>query len=219
VVSLHLRGRGLHRLPVAAGHFMNWRFLDGAGWSRSHPYSLSAAPRRDQLRITVKESGDPGNSVMRVRPGTRALFEGPYGRLTEAVRTRRKVTMLASGIGITPLRALLEDLSYAPGEATLIYRASAPEDLVFKAELDMLAHRRGARVFYVVGPRVRGRRSWLPVTAAHLPDAAALRELVPDIARHDVFVCGAPGWMDAVRDAALAAGVPAEHIHTERFGW
>ena len=74
-------------------------------------------------------------------------------------------------------------------------------------------------MFYVIGPRVRGRRSWLPVSAAHLSDAAALRELVPDIARHDVYVCGAPTWMATVRDAAMAAGVPPERIHTERFGW
>ena len=219
VVSVYLRGRALHRLPVAAGQFFGWRFLDGPGWSRAHPYSLSAVPIGDQLRITAKDLGDSHARLAALRPGTRVLVEGPYGRLTAAVRTRRKITLLASGIGITPLRALLEDLPYAPGDATLVYRARHGDDLVLRRELDALAQTRGARVLYAIGPRVPGRESWLPASAGHLSDADGLRQLVPDVAEHDVFLCGAQQWMDAARAAALAAGVPAERIHMERFGW
>ena len=46
-----------------------------------------------------------------------------------------------------------------------------------------------------------------------------MRELVPDIADHDVFVCGSNGWMDAVAAAAREAGVPHENIHLERFSY
>jgi ferredoxin-NADP reductase/DMSO/TMAO reductase YedYZ heme-binding membrane subunit len=219
VVSIYLRGRDLDQLDVRAGQFFTWRFLDGAGWTRGHPYSLSAAPTRDTLRITVKNLGDGSARLAGVRPGTKVLIEGPYGRLHGGVRTRRRITLLASGIGITPLRALLEELPYAPGEATLIYRARENRDVTFKREIDALAQRRGARVFYVLGRRIRNRASWLPENAAHLSDAAALRELVPDIAEHDVYLCGADAWMDAAEAAALAAGVPAENVHVERFTW
>jgi ferredoxin-NADP reductase len=126
---------------------------------------------------------------------------------------------MAGGVGVTPLRALLEELPYAPGEATLIYRARDAHDLVLRHELDDLANRRGARVFYVLGRRVAGRNSWLPQSAAHLSDAAALRELVPDVADHDVYLCGADSWMEAARDAAVAAGVPRKNVHLERFSW
>jgi ferredoxin-NADP reductase len=219
VVSVHLRGKDVGALKAAAGQFFTWRFKDGEGWTRGHPYSLSAAPRRDGLRITVKDLGDGSARLAGLRPGTKVLVEGPYGRLHGGVRTRRKVTLMASGIGVTPMRALLEELDYAPGEATLIYRAGEAKDLVFKAEIDALAAQRGARVFYVLGRRIRDRASWLPEQARHLTDAQALRELVPDIAEHDVFLCGAPEWMDAARDAARAAGVPTEHVHLERFTW
>jgi ferredoxin-NADP reductase len=46
-----------------------------------------------------------------------------------------------------------------------------------------------------------------------------LRHLVPDIGEHDVFVCGQGAWTDAVVTSARRAGVPTEHIHTERFAW
>ena len=219
VVSVWMTGRNLNRLPVAAGQFFTWRFLAGPGWTRGHPYSLSAAPTDDTLRITVKDLGDGSRALGRVRPGTRVAIEGPYGRLHRGVRTRRKVTLMASGIGVTPLRALLEDLAQRPGDVTLIYRAGSPRDLVLKAEIDALATARGARVFYLLGHRVRTRQSWLPAAAAHRSDADGLRDLVPDIADHDVYLCGAQDWMDAAKQAAIAAGVAAECIHEERFAW
>ncbi len=219
VVSVHVRGRDLHRMPVSAGQFFSWRFLGGPGWTRAHPYSLSAAPTSDRLRITVKDLGDESGALGALRPGTRVLVEGPYGRLVPAVRTRRKVLLIASGIGITPLRALLEELDYRPGEATLLYRARTEADLVLRAELTALAERRGARVVWLPGSRVPGRTSWLPAAAAHLSDRDGLRWLVPDVAEHDVYLCGADGWMTAARTAALDAGVPAANIHLERFSW
>ena len=220
VISVHLRGRHLHRLPVRAGQFFTWRFLDGPGWTRGNPYSLSAAPARDRLRITVKNLGDGSARLATLQPGTRALIEGPYGRLSSDARTQPKVTLLASGIGVTPMRALLEELDYGPGDVTLIYRAARDEEVAFRAELDDLARSRGARVFYAVGPRIPYRtQTWLPQSAAHLSESAALLQLVPDLTENDVFICGSEGWMDAVQEAALEAGVPASRIHCERFSW
>jgi predicted ferric reductase len=219
VVSVIMSGRNLDRLPVAAGQFLNWRFLSGPGWTRAHPYSLSAAPTPGTLRVTVKDLGDGSHSLAAVRPGTRVLFEGPYGRLHAGVRTRSKVTLIASGIGISPIRALLEELPQRPGDVTLLYRVRDEADLVLRTEIEQLAERTGARVYYLVGRRVPGRESWLPYTAAHLTDAEALAALVPDIAAHDVYVCGAVPWMNAVEAAARECGVPAEQIHSERFSW
>jgi ferredoxin-NADP reductase len=218
VVSVIMRGRRMHG-AAAAGQFFTWRFRGRRGWTRGHPYSLSAAPIGNRLRITVKDLGDDSGALRRLRPGSRVLVEGPYGRLHAGVRTRRKVTLMGSGIGITPLRALLEELEAEPGEVTLIYRASTVDDLVLNDELDELAERKRARVFYVVGPRAADRASWLPQTAAHLTDAQALAQLVPDIAEHDVYLCGAPAWMDASATAARACGVPPANIHSERFSW
>ncbi len=218
VVSVEMRGRNLHRL-AHAGQFMTWRFLGRPGWSRGNPYSLSAAPTRDRMRITVKDLGDSSSALSQVEPGTRVAIEGPFGRLHGGVRTRRKVTLMGSGIGITPLRALLEEFEAAPGELTLIYRASSSQDLVLAHEIDDLAAAKGARVYYVLGPRVQHRQSWLPTSAAHLSDAEALRQLVPDVADNDVYLCGAQPWMDAASTAARECGVPAANIHLERFSW
>lgn len=219
VVSVTMTGRDLDRMPATAGQFFNWRFLTGPGWMRAHPYSLSAAPDGRSLRITVKDLGDGSHALAAVRPGTRVLIEGPYGRLHPGVRTQRKVTLLASGIGISPIRALFEALPQQAGDVTLVYRARDESDLVLRTEIDAVARERGARVFHVLGRRIPGRDTWLPETAAHLTDAQALQQLVPDIADNDIYLCGATAWMDAAERAARACGVPSGHIHAERFSW
>jgi predicted ferric reductase len=219
VVSVRMTGRHLDRLPVAAGQFFVFRFLDGAGWTRGNPYSLSALPDGRELRITVKDLGGESARLAHVRPGTRVLIEGPFGRLTADRRRVRRLVLIANGIGITPIRALLEGLDYAPGEATLIYRARTAEDFVLWTEVDEIARARGVTVHYLAGPRVADRTSWLPASAAEWPDPVALLHLAPDLAQADVYVCGPPPWMDAVESAALRAGLPPDQFHAERFAW
>lgn len=219
VVSVWLRGRKLDRIPVSAGQFFVWRFLAGKGWTRGHPYSLSAAPGDDTWRITVKDLGDGSRGLGRLRPGTRVFFEGPFGRLHAGVRTRRAVTLIASGIGITPMRALLEELPQRPGDVTVIHRARDARQLALRAEIESLAADRGARLFHVLGPRIPDRQSWLPASAAHLSDSEALLQLVPHIADTDVYLCGPDPWMEAAGAAARDCGVPPDRVHSERFSW
>jgi predicted ferric reductase len=218
LVSVYLRGRHLDRLPVRAGQFFLWRFLDGPGWSRAHPYSLSGPPRNDVLRVTVKDLGDGSARTAALRPGTRVIVEGPYGRLTGETYPGGPVTMLACGVGITPLLALLWGLPYRDGEATLVYRARHADDLAFRSELEWLVEHRGLRLVSLVGPRAE-RASFLPAQYADRTDLDALHQIAPDIATHHVYVCGPDAWTDAVRAATRSAGVPPGQLHLERFAW
>ncbi|MGZ6270649.1 MAG: ferredoxin reductase family protein [Candidatus Limnocylindrales bacterium] len=213
VVSVYLTGRDLDLLPVRAGQYFLWRFLTRAGWWRAHPFSISAAPNGQWLRLTIKELGDYTGDLQQLRIGTRVFAEGPYGVLTGARRTRQRVLLIAGGIGITPLRALLEELPAAPGELTLIYRARSWQDVVFREELDVLMQRRGATVHYLVGQRQRRDPRADPLSSR------ALRELVPDIQQRDVFLCGPTGMMQAVRANLRRLGLTSSQIHWEQFAY
>lgn len=218
LTSIYLRGQQLDKLPARAGQFMLWRFLDGPGWSRAHPFSLSGPPRADLLRITVKELGDGTRRMSSLRPGTKVLIEGPYGKLTGQTYDGGPVTMFACGIGITPVLALLWELPYRPGEATLVFRARNDEDLAFAEELDWLATNRGLRVVDLIGPRARP-DSWLPREYADYSDVEAVRAVAPDVTGHQVYVCGPDAWTGSISDALRGVGVPANRLHTERFAW
>jgi len=209
VYSLVITGRHLHELQAESGQFFRWRFLTRDLWWAANPYSLSAAPRPGQLRITVKNLGGHSAALGRLRPGTRVLAEGPYGALTAARRTRRKVLLIAGGIGVTPLRALFESLPARPGELTMIYRASREQDVVFHDELTAVAHHRGARLHFVTGRRKNFRHDQLSSTA--------LTANVPDVRERDVYVCGPDGMTDSVVRALRQARVPRRQIHVESF--
>ncbi len=211
VYSIVIGGRRLDELGAEAGQFFRWRFLTGSLWWAANPYSLSAAPRGNSLRITAKQLGEHSAALARLRPGTRVLAEGPYGALTAGRRTRRKVLLIAGGIGITPLRALFESLPAGPGELTLLYRVNRDADLVFADELAAIAELRGARLHIVVG--YYGTLDPDPLSTA------ALTTSIPDLREHDVYLCG-PGPMTAAAQAALCeAGVPRRRIHTEFFAF
>lgn len=215
VVSVYLTGRRLDRLPLVAGQFLNVRFLDGPGWTRANPFSLSAAPDGRSLRITAKALGAGSRRLAHLRPGTRVMFEGPYGRLSSRARTRSRILLIGAGVGITPIRALAEGLDYAPGEATLLQRfATEP---LFEAELHTLGAERGLRHLGLPGPRTR--EGSVFGSAAGTNELRALHRWVPDVADHDVFVCGPTAWTENVGRLLVAAGVPNDRIHTENFGW
>jgi predicted ferric reductase len=205
-VSVYLSGERLETLKAQAGQFFLWRFLTRDGWWQAHPFSLSAVPDGQQLRITAKGLGDHSRSLPHLRPGTRVLVEGPYGAFTARRSRRTKTLLIGAGIGITPIRTLLETV---PGtDVSLMYRARGPEEVMFRAEIDRIAAARGARVAYLVGP-----------TAEH-PEyltAEYLRRMVPDIKEHDVYACGPAGMLEDVELSLRELHVPRRQVHIEKF--
>ncbi|WP_086741862.1 ferredoxin reductase family protein, partial [Streptomyces glaucescens] len=203
VVSVYITGRDLDRLPARAGQFFLWRFLTRDRWWQANPFSLSAAPDGRTLRLTVKAAGDGSAALRHLRPGTRVFAEGPYGAFTTLHRTRPDAVLVAGGVGVTPIRALLEELH---GHAVVIHRVATERDAVLHDELRELAHAKGAELYLVTGPAI--------------PDQLApaeLARLVPDIAGRDVYLCGPPGMTAAVRRSLRELGVPGTQIHFERF--
>lgn len=207
VVSVVCRGRRLERLPVSGGQFLCWRFLARGLWWQAHPYSLSALPNPPYLRLTVRQVGDHSAAVARLRPGTRVAIEGPYGALTAYANRHGKALLVAGGIGVTALRALLEDLPKR-SDPVVVLRAATTEQLALHHEVaELVAHRRG-RVHTLVGGR------------DEVGDlGTALAELVPDLSRRDVFVCGPEGFVGAVVAAARERGVARSAVHYEIFAW
>jgi predicted ferric reductase len=211
VVSLYVTGRALDQLEARAGQYFRWRFLTRDGWWRTHPFSLSAPLNNRYLRLTVKGVGDDSRGLQGLHPGTRVAVEGPYGLFTATRQRRSKVLLVAGGIGITPLRALIEEIPPKKDAIALVYRASRWEDVVFRDELDKLIRDRRGTIHYLIGRR----------GTPELPDdplsAQTLRRLVPDVESRDVFVCGPALMMERMQLILRDIGVPQQQIHFERF--
>ena len=206
VVSVVVEGQHLEELRAEPGQFFRWRFLCPDNWRTAHPFSLSAPPTDNRLRLTIKALGGGSTGLQNIAVGTWVVAEGPYGAMTAARRTRRDVLLIAGGVGITPMRVLFETLPLTPGQdLTLLYRARGPEHLLFRRELEQIAHRRGARLRYVLGDDPNSL------------SAATLLHQVPGLVQRDVYLCGPPAMADAVRRALRDAGLPPRYLHEERF--
>lgn len=210
VVSVYVEGRQLDRLGGRGGQFFLWRFIAGGRWWQVHPFSLSAPPDGRSLRITVKAVGSFSASLGEIRPGTAVSAEGPFGTFTADRVTGDRVVLIAGGIGITPLRAMLSELVERGLAITFIHRVLTEDDLVLRDELATFAAAGKAAVVNVVGDHVGA-------YGGGLLSAERLRKLVPEIAGSDVYLCGPPAMMTAVKTTLRSLGVPSRRIHTERF--
>jgi predicted ferric reductase len=205
VVSVYVTGKHLDRLPTSAGQFFIWHFPDFRHWWRSNPFSLSAAPDGQMLRLTAKAVGSGSAALRNLSVGTRVFAEGPYGAFTSMQRTKPGLLLIAGGIGVTPIRSLLED---ADGSVTVLYRVRTEAEAVLLPELQALASARGARVHVLTGRTASGSQPFEP---------ANLVALVPDIAERDIYVCGPQGMMTAVLRSLRRLRIPSRQVHAERF--
>ena len=207
VVSVVCTGRHVERLAVSGGQFFTWRFITPGLWWQAHPFSLSARPRPPYVRLTVKQVGDFSKGVAELRPGTRVMVEGPFGAFTADAMRQRKALLVAGGIGVTAMRALLEDLPRASNPYVIV-RASREDDLVLREEIaELVRHRHGTLQELI------GTREQVVVTDR------LLRKMVPDLGRREAFVCGPPEFVESAVAAIEAAGVPRQSIHYEEFSW
>lgn len=208
VVSIYMTGKNLDKLPARAGQFFLWRFMTRDRWWQANPFSLSAAPDGRSLRLTAKALGEGSAGLRDLKPGTRVFAEGPYGAFTTLHQTKPNTLLVAGGVGITPVRALLEELR---GHVVVLYRVATAADAVLMSELQALAHARGAVLHVLIGPSsatgVRG----------PLLGRDNIAAMVPDVVDRDVFVCGPPGMTNAVLAGLRDLGVPKQQVHAERF--
>jgi predicted ferric reductase len=213
VTSVYLEGRNLNTFKAEAGQFVIVRFLaPGFRWEE-HPFSISRKPDGERLRLTIKQLGDYTRRIPLLKPGTRAVLDGPHGVFTARRCASPKVLMIAAGIGITPVRSLAEDLIASEHDIVLIYANRDRASAVFLKELDDLAAHSGGRL------RVACVMSNDPDWAGEKGriDRDKIERLAPDVNERDVYLCGPPPMMKAVRSVLASLGVPRDRIHWELF--
>ena len=221
VVSVYLTGRGLRPAPVprpaSSSPGGSWAGRAGPAPTRTR---CPRPPTAGRLRITVADAGDGSAAVAGLRPGTRVLVEGPYGRLSDRARTRQgravrrgrrhhAAARAGRGLGVRARRRgaapALHRRAPVPARARVPGRTSAA-----CTSLELPGRRRGAD-------------SWLgdrrpPAGGADDVDRPAVLGARPGRARRLRL---RPARVDRLRRRATccAAGLPADQLHLETFAW
>ncbi|GAB3465129.1 NO-inducible flavohemoprotein [Massilia terrae] len=209
--------------PFAAGQYVSVAVDLGAGRRQLRQYSLSDAPGKDSLRISVKrEDADdnaPAGEVSNwlhanVKAGSVLQLTHPFGEFTPDTESIDPVVLLSAGVGITPMIAALNRIAAINPERRVIFAHAA-------IDADHHAHQADIAA-------AKARMPYLNVVTFHEQpgDAAGVLPGRMDLARlpkwplseTNVYMCGPLGFMQAQWDALLAAGAPAARLHREVFG-
>lgn len=217
VYSVYIKGKKMEEFSFEPGQYINVGFLTKKMWE-PHPFSLSAAPNGEYIRLSIKSSGDFTSEIKLLKPGTRVMVEGPLGRFTESSSSRDKYLFLAGGIGITPIRAMIESLSKKGKDVVLLYACRSVEDITHREELDKFTPK---RTYILSQPNQTGSIEVVGQTCeSGYIDEEKIQRLVPDYKDREIFLCGPLPMMEAMTLKTLKnLGIPKSQIHFEVFNY
>ncbi|MEN2674363.1 pyridoxamine 5'-phosphate oxidase family protein [Herbaspirillum huttiense] len=225
--SFHLvadDGAGL--LPALPGQHLPIRVRTEAGTAPLiRTYTLSSAPHEGHYRISVKREGVVSQYLhAQLREGDRIEARAPAGDFTLDTATDRPVVLLAGGVGITPMMAMLRHIvqeglrRQRMRPAILFYAARTLGERAFDAELaELVAASRGAVRLVRVLSDTTGAREVDAFDAAGRIDMNLLSRSLP-FGDYEFYLCGPGGFMQGLYDALRGFGISDERIHAEAFG-
>jgi ferredoxin-NADP reductase/DMSO/TMAO reductase YedYZ heme-binding membrane subunit len=221
VRTLRLQHDGLARLPFVhqPGQYLNVALtIDGERVNRS--YTIASSPTQSSYcEMTVKRM--PSGRASRhlhdaIREGDTVQIAAPAGRFVFTGIESDGVVLIAGGVGITPLMAVvryLTDRSWA-GPIHLVFGARKRSDVIFADELARL-ERRFPNLHVVVTLSGEQDASW----SGHRGriSSALLQAVGPDLKRLPVYLCGPEAMMAETSTLLIALGVLEGRIKTEAF--
>lgn len=198
--------------------------IDGEDLRRS--YSICAGVDDGELRVGVRKvrGGVFSNWInSALQPGDTIAVMAPQGRFfvpLDPAAARHHVGV-AGGSGITPILSIMKTvLAREPhSQFTLIYGNRSLKSTMFKEELEDLKNRYMTRL--VLHHVFSDEPTDAPLNMG-LMDRAKIAEFLAAVIPADtidhVYVCGPYQMNDEAEAALLAAGMPEDRIHIERFG-
>jgi nitric oxide dioxygenase len=224
VVSIRFEPADGAPLPrFVAGQYVSVAVDLPDGTHQLRQYSLSDAPGKDSLRISVKRedarTGAPAGQVSNwihenVKAGSVLQVSHPFGEFTPDTESNEPVVLLSAGVGITPMIAALNRIAAVNPERRMIFAHAARDARHHAHQADIAAAKARMPYLHVVTfyEQVDGAAGVLEGTM----DKARLPKW--PLTETDVYICGPLPFMQAQWNALLAAGAPAARLHREVFG-
>lgn len=210
--SIYIFGKHMDRFMFEAGQYANITILARGMWY-THPFSFSSAYNGKFIRFTIKSLGDYTSKIKDIKKGTPVIIDGPLGLFVEKKSARDKYLFIGGGIGITPLRSMIESLSSKNKDMVLICGNKTEKDIAFKKEFENICNGcPSISIHNILGTPTPGYESGFI-------DKEKIVRLVPDFYDREVFLCGPPPMMKATADNLKDLGFPPEHIHYEKFSF
>ncbi len=208
-VSVYIKGKNLERFSFTPGQFLFVRFLTKEFGRQLHPFSFSSIPNNKYIRITIKNEGDFTSRIHEIKQGTKVIIDGPHGNFTEKFMTKNKIIYIAGGVGITPIRPLLENVKNK--EQILFYSNKTLDDIIFQKELEELSKKNPFTIYNVISrdesyKGIKGRIN-----------LALISNYIKNVKDYDYYICGPVSMAKSIISELKSAGISSSQIHFEEF--
>ena len=207
ITNLELAPVGGRKIKNIPGQFVFINFEDKGADHEVHPFSVSSAPD-SKLSLTLKALGDYTSRLKEARAGQKVRVEGPYGRFSFRNFKNKNQIWIAGGIGITPFLSMArsmkpEDSNY---RIDFYHSVKTETEFIFKSELERIAKENpNLRIFF-----------WITDRDGFITAEKIAKE-TENVKAREVFVCGPPKMMNALRKQFVELGVDNKNIHSEEF--
>jgi predicted ferric reductase len=193
-----------------SGQFLFVRFPRDKDLNESHPFTISSAPSEDDLRLTIKASGDFTRELFaQLKAGTDAILEGPYGMFNYKTGGSRQI-WIAGGIGLTPFLSFLRDMDGSLAhDVDLYYTVRHPEEAIFLEEIEAADQKNPRLKVYI---RYSAKDGSLKIEDI-------VKNAGGDVRSHHVYMCGPLPMTMAFEKKFLELGVPKDNLHYEEFNF
>lgn len=195
------------------GQFAFVRFLwaehDGV-LQEAHPFSIASSPNEPnkQLRLYMKALGDFTKTLNHLKPGTIAEIEGAFGRFIPSRYSNVSQIWIAGGIGITPFLSAARNYDQSHPPVDLFYSVKSRSELIDQDALADFLPKNYQQFHYF--PYV-GEEHNVFLSAEYIKEKSG------GLAGKEIFLCGPPPMMKAMRSQLRKLGVPNGKIHSEEF--
>jgi ferredoxin-NADP reductase len=186
-------------------------------------YSIASPPgesARFEIAVTLVQGGPGSRWLHAAESGAELTFVGPQGFFTRAASDGSPSLMIATGTGLTPMRAMVRAAMAAGAHAPMwiLLGVRHEEDILYRDEFEALAREHPNVKFEATlsqgGPEWSGKRGYVQ---AHVPvlwnELAATGAGAPH-----AYVCGLERMVGSVRSMLRQEmGLPRQVVHAERY--
>ncbi len=205
-----------------AGQFVNLTLIqppetDPKGNTRS--FSIASAPYEEELMFATRVRDTAFKRVLKSMPfGTQVKIQGPFGNLTLHPDAARPAVFLTGGIGITPFRSIVLDVTRnkLPHRVFVFYSNRRPEDAAFLGELLQVESQHPAYKLVATMTQIqKSEQRWQGKTG--YINREMLVESVSDLSAAIYYLAGPPSMVSAVRKTLDDLGIQEADIRIEEF--